>query len=132
VRRQVRRKLLALVLYVFAAVGLLVSVPLMLLLGPAADVDNGTSARLLGAALFSLGAGAVAAARDPVRNKSLLVVEVVFTALATLVLVLKVIIHHSHAGFDERVYWVLAPTLVGLVLLLVTFPYGEQRDAGKG
>jgi len=126
----VKRKLLTLVLYVYAVVGLLVSMALMLLLGPAADVQNATSVRLLGAALFSLGIGAVVAAREPSRNKSLLVVEIFFTALATLVLILKVVIHHSHADFDERVYLVLAPTLVCLVLLVITFPYGEQ-DAGK-
>lgn len=125
-----RTRLLPWVLCIYAAAAMLASVPLMLLAGPAATVANGTSVRLLGAALFSLGAGAVAAARNPVRQKSLVLVEIVFTALAASVLVLKVAIHHTHAGFDERVYWILAPTLAALVLLLATFPYGKRRDAG--
>ena len=130
-----RKKLLTLLLYVYAAVATLASVPLMLLIGPAAEVANGTSVRILGAALFSLGVGAIAAARDPERNRSLLAVETIFTALVTLVLVFKVVIHRSHAGFDERVYLVLAPTLVCLVLLLTTFPHGRhgytERDSGS-
>ena len=120
-----------LVLYVYAAFGLAVSVPLMLLLGPAAGTTNATSVRLFGAALFALAVGAVAVARDPARNKIVLVMEIVFTALASLVLTFKVLIHHSHPGFDERDYLFLAPTLVCLVLLLSTFPYDEERDDRK-
>jgi len=90
-----KREFLKLVLYVYAVVGLFVSLALMLLLGPAADVQNATSVRLLGAALFSLGIGAVVAACEPSRNKSLLMVEIFFTALATLVLI-------DAAGREDR------------------------------
>ena len=120
-----------LVLYVYAAFGLVISVPLMLLLGPAAGATNGTSVRLFGAALFALAVGAVAVGRDPARNKVVLVMETVFTALASLALTSKVLIHHSHPGFDERDYLFLAFTLVCLILLLSTFPYGEERDDRK-
>lgn len=126
-----KAKLLRLVLYSYALAAVLASVPLMLLIGPAVDVENGTSLRLLGAALFSLGIGAVAVARDPLRNRHLLVVEIVFTALATVMLVLRAIVHHSHVGLDDRVILVLPPVLVCLVLLLVTFPYGERQGPRK-
>jgi hypothetical protein len=121
-----RSKLLMLVLYVYGACGLAISVPIMLLLGPAADATNGTSVRLFGAALFALAAGALAVARHPARNKTVLFMEIVFTALASLVLTAKIIIHHSHPGFDERDYLFFAPTLACLVLLLITFPFGEE------
>jgi hypothetical protein len=122
------RKLLILVLYVYAASGLAVSVPLMLLLGPSANATNATSVRLFGAALFALAIGALVVARDPARNKTVLLMEIVFTALASLILTAKVVIHHSHPGFDERDYLFLAPTLACLALLLITFPFGEGSD----
>lgn len=126
-----KRRLLTLVLYAYAAVGLLVAAPLLLHLGPASDVVNGTSVRLLGAALAALALGALLVARDPVRNRSLFWVEVVFTALTTLVLLFKVVIHHGHAEFDERNYVVLASATIGLLLLLFLYPYGEKHEAGE-
>lgn len=123
-----RRRLLALVLYVYGAAGLAMSVPLMLLLGPAAPATNATTVRLFGAALFALAVGALAAAREPGRHKLVILMEITFTALASLVLAFKVLIHHSHPEFDERDYLFLALTLACLVLLLSTFPYAEARD----
>jgi hypothetical protein len=131
VKRKTKRTLLTLLLYGYAAFGFAVSVPLMLLLGPAAGATNATSVRLLGAALSALAVGAVTAARDPARHKVVLVMQIVFTALASLVLTSKALVHHGHAGFDERNYLFLAATLVCLVLLLITFPYGEVQDARR-
>lgn len=122
-----KTKLLTLVLYAYAAVSLLVSVPLMLWLGPAASVKNSTSVRLLGAALFSLSIGAMIASRDPTRNKGLLAVEVVFTALATLALVNRHFVYHS---LGQRAWLILPAMLVCLVLLLVLFPWGNRPSGG--
>lgn len=127
-----QKRILTLVLYVYAAGGLVLSVPLMLLLGPSAHATNATTVRLFGAALFALAFGALAAAREPARHRTVLLMEVAFTALATLVLTFKVLIHHSHPGFDERDYLFLALTLACLVLLLSTFPYGEKRSDRGG
>ena len=116
------------VLLVYAAAGVVISVPLMLLIGPAARVDNGTSVQLLGVCVLSLAIGAVLAARDPEGNKGLLVVEIVFSALASLVFVAYVVVHHGEYGFERTRYALVPLALVGLVLLLVTFPYGSRRD----
>lgn len=112
-----RKRLLTPVLCVYAAAGLAVSVPLMLLLGPSAHATNATTVRLFGAALFALALGALAAAREPARHRIVLLMEIAFTALASLVLTFKVLIHHSHPGFDRRDYLFLTATLVWLVLL---------------
>jgi hypothetical protein len=111
-------RLLTLVLYVYGVGGLAVSVPLMLLLGPAAHATNATTVRLFGAALFALAVGALAAAREPARQRIVLLMEIAFTALASLVLTFKVLIHHNHPGFDERDYLFLALSLASLLLLV--------------
>lgn len=116
--KDMRSRLLTLVLYLYGIGGLAVAVPLMLLLGPAAHATNATTVRLFGAALFALAFGALAAAREPARHRIVLLMEIAFTALASLVLTFKVLIHHSHRGFDERDYLFLALTLACLILLL--------------
>jgi len=122
-----QKRLLTLVLYAYAAGGLAVSVPLMLLLGPSAHATNATTVRLFGAALFALAVGALAAAREPARHRTVLLMEIAFTALASLVLTFKVLIHHSHPGFDERDYLFLALTLACLVLLVrLSYTMGSE------
>jgi TRAP-type uncharacterized transport system fused permease subunit len=120
-----KMRLLAYVLYVYAAVAVAVAVALIFLLGPAATIENGTSVRILGAALLALSYGAVAAARDPLRHRVVLIVEVLFMGLSALALVYRLgLEHHMH----DRTWLVLPPLLVCLVLLLLLFPYGRSSD----
>ena len=122
-------RLLAYVLYVYAAVAVIVAVALIFLLGPASTVENGTSVRVLGAALLALSYGAVVTARDPARNRPLLVVEMVFIGLSALALAYRLVVeHHMH----DRTWLILPPMLVCLVVLLLLFPNGQAEDEGNG
>ena len=77
-----------------------VAVPLIFELGPAASVTNGTSVRILGAALLALAFGAFSSAADPRHNRLVLRVEIVFGALTTGFLAYKLLtdgMQHNHA-----------------------------------
>jgi hypothetical protein len=122
-----RLRLLAYVLYAYAVAGVLVGVPLIFSLGPAATVVNQTSGRVLGTALLALSFGALATARDPMRNKALLVVEMLFTGMAALALVWRLAVDEN---VGDRAWWLLPPMLVCLALLLLLFPYGNRARRG--
>ena len=55
------------------------ALPLLFSLGRAGDLVNTTSGKILGAALLSLGVGALVAARDPWRNRVMIQVLILFT-----------------------------------------------------
>lgn len=108
-----RRKALAYAEVLYAAVSLAVAVALIFLLGPVATAVNGTSVRILGAAVLSLGVGALAVAHDPVGNRVMLPVQIIFTTLSALALAWKLAFDHS-----GRALWLLLPLVVFIVLLL--------------
>ena len=112
-----RRRSLAYVEVVYAAVGLAVAVALIFTLGPADNVVNGTSVRILGAAVLSLGVGALAVAHDPVGNRVMLRVQIIFTTLSAFALAWKLAVEHSATAL-----WLLLPLVVFIVLLLVLSP----------
>jgi hypothetical protein len=68
---------------VFGTACVAIAVPFIFQLGPAETVTNGTSLRILGAALLAFAVGAFSTAKDPRRNRTVLRVEIVFTALTT-------------------------------------------------
>jgi hypothetical protein len=103
-------------------------VALLLSIGPVAHAANQTSERILGAALLAFGMGAVAVARDPVRNRALLQVEIVFTALCTLSLVWRLLAD----GSQERTWLLLVPLVVGTALLVWLYPASGPGQKGKG
>ncbi len=91
---------------------------LLFTLGPVATATNQTSVHMLGAALLAIGVGALAVARDPVRNRAMLQVEIVFTALCTLSLVWRLVVD----GPQARTWLLLVPLAVGLTLLVWLYP----------
>lgn len=96
--------------------------PLIFQLGPAATVTNGTSVRVLGAALLSFAIGAFAAAKNPPGHRIVLRMEIVFTALTTGFLVVRLLTDHiAH----DRAWLVLLPVAVCLVLLIALYPREE-------
>jgi len=103
----------------FGAGCIAVAGALIFKLGPAATVENGTSVRILGAALIALAVGAFSAMKDPSRHHIMLRVEIVFTAL-TVVFLLYRMMFHRHA--DVLSLLVLAPVVICLLLLLVLVP----------
>lgn len=117
-----KRKALRLVLYAFAGAGVSAAAALFLLLGPASTASNGTSVRVLGAALAALGLGAAIAARDPYRHRVLIVIEMVFMALASLALAYRIVFEDKT---HDRAWLILPPMLVCLTLLGWLFPRRE-------
>ncbi len=104
---------------VFGVACVAVAVPLIFELGPAASVTNGTSVRILGAALLALAFGAFSSVADPRHNRLVLRVEIVFGALTTGFLAYKLLtdgMQHNHALF------VLPPVVLCLALLIALHP----------
>jgi len=108
--------------YVYAIVCALAAVPLLLALGPVAHAANQTSVRLLGGALLAFAVGALAVARDPVRNRALLQAELVFTGVATLSLLWRLVSDGSQA----RTWVLLLGVGAALVLLAALYPASRE------
>ncbi len=98
----------------YGVVSLAAGGALVLALGPVADATNLTSERILGAALLALGVGALALARDPVGNRVMLAVEIVFSTLSSLALLWKLVVD----GASDRTL-VLLPALAACAVLLI-------------
>ena len=110
---------------VFGAACVAFALPLIFELGPVETVTNGTSVRVLGAALLSLAVGAFSAAKDPRRNRIVLRVEILFTALTAGFLAYRLISDHiAH----DRVWFILPPVAICLILLLVLYPPADEES----
>ena len=106
----------------FGAACVAFALPLIFELGPVETVTNGTSVRVLGAALLSL--AAFSAAKDPRRNRIVLRVEILFTALTAGFLAYRLISDHiAH----DRAWFVLPPVAICLILLLVLYPRSDAE-----
>jgi len=103
----------------FGAACVVLAVPLIFQLGPAATVTNATSVRVLGAALLAFAVGAFAAARNPPGHRVVLRMEIVFTALTIGFLAFRLLRDHI---VHDRAWLVLLPLAVCLVLLIVLYP----------
>ncbi len=113
-----RRRALVVVELAYALLCLAASVPLIFALGPVAEAANLTSVRILGGALIAFAFGAFAVARDPVRNRALFQVELVFTGVAAMSLLWRLAVDGSRL----RTWLVLAPLSIGLALLVWLYP----------
>lgn len=112
-------RLLAGVQLVYALACLGAGLALIFDIGPAAHVTNGTSVRVLGAALLSFGIGALTTIREPQRDRALLKVEIVFTALTAVSLAYRLVVDHN---VHDRAWLVLLPVIVCLALLAALYP----------
>jgi peptidoglycan/LPS O-acetylase OafA/YrhL len=121
-------RILSFVQVVYALACLGVAAALIFDIGPAAAVTNGTSVRVLGAALFSFAVVALAAARDPRRNRAVIVGEIAFTALTALSLVYRIVVDSK---VNDRAWLVLPPVVVCLLLLVVFYPRQRAADDRK-
>jgi len=109
----------------FAALAVSAGVVLTFALGPVSDAINQTTARVVGAALLALAVGALSAARDPAGNRTMLRVEIVFTALSALDLAYKLAIDEG----GRPVAWLLlAGLVVGTVVLVALYPAAGERS----
>jgi hypothetical protein len=115
---------------VFAVACAASAVALIFQFGPVSNVENATSVRILGAALAALAVGAFSAAEEPWRHRSLLQVEIVFTALTSLFLAYRLLAHHVAAG--DRAVYLLPPVAICCILLLVLYPWRPARAPSTG
>ena len=83
----------------------------------AGEFSGTTSGKVLAAALIAMGIGALGAARDPSGQRLMIQVLIVFTTLAALAIVYRLVAErHSH---DPA--WLLLPAAVAAPVLFVLF-----------
>jgi len=104
-----------LVLYAIGSVA--IAVPLLFAFGHAGDLADTTSGKILAAALPAMGFGALAAARDPWRDRLTIQVVMAFTALSSLAIVYRLAIEDH--GPDPA--WILLPLSVAAPILFALF-----------
>jgi len=114
----------------FGAACVEVAVALIFELGPAETVTNGTSVRILGAALIALAFGAFSTVKDPYRHRTVFRIEIVFTALTAVSLIYRLVTdHHTY----DPAWLLLPPVVTCLVLLLVFAPRsGDEKPPVGG
>jgi hypothetical protein len=106
-----------LVVYFVGSVG--IALPLLFSLGRAGDLVQTTSGKILGAAVLSLGVGALMAARDPWRNRVLIQVLVLFTSLSALAIAYRLVVEHRP---DDPARFLLVPAVAAPILFIVFYP----------
>jgi hypothetical protein len=115
-----RRTTIVRVLLVLYALGsVAVAVPLVLDLTGAGELVGTTSGKILAAAVFSLGLGAAMAARDPWRNRVMIRVLIMFTALAAIAILSRLLFHDKPYRIDPA--WILLPFAIAAPVLLGVF-----------
>ena len=119
-----RVKLCRWLLLVHFVVALVAAVPLLFFLGRAADWVNWgthqdwTSLKVLGAAILALGVGSLLAYRDPVRYRIMVQTEILFTFVAALGLLYRLLFKgNGTPDFAWVVFGVLAAFCVGFSVL---------------
>ena len=120
-----RNAVARLLLVVYAAGTLVVAIPLAFALGDAGNLADTTSGKVLAAALLALGYGALRASRDPWRERLVIQILIVFTALAALAIGYRVAFE-DHPLFPAVV---LLPFAVAAPVLLALF-YPRQPPVG--
>ncbi len=81
-------------LIVYALGCIAVAIPLLLGIESTGNLTGTTSGRILAAAILALGFGAAMASRDPWQNRLVVQVLIVFSGLAALAIVYRIVTHH--------------------------------------
>jgi len=106
---------LLLVLYFVGSVA--VAVPLLLDVRHAGNLSGTTSGKVLAAALIAMGLGALGAARDPRRQRLMIKVLIVFTTLAALAIVHRLVAEQR----PHDPAWIVLPFAIAAPILLGYF-----------
>ena len=112
-------------LIAYALGSLAVALPLLLDAPGAGELVATTSGKILAAAILAMGFGAAMAARDPWQHRLVIQVVMLFTALAALAVVYRILDHHDFYGVDPT-WMVLAVAVAVPVLLAVFYPRPPQ------
>jgi hypothetical protein len=113
-RNAVTRALLA----IYVAGSVVVAIPLVFNL--AGELSNSTSGKVLAAAVIALGMGAALAIRDPGANRPIILVLIVFTGLAAVAILYRLLFEPGHRPDPAR--FLLPLALAAPVLLAVFYP----------
>jgi peptidoglycan/LPS O-acetylase OafA/YrhL len=111
-----RTRMARILLIVYAIGSVAIAVPLLFTFGHAGDLADTTSGKILAAALLAMGFGALAAARDPWRDRLMIQVVMAFTALSALAIMYR-LAFEDHPVFPTLIllpFAVAAPVLLGV------------------
>jgi hypothetical protein len=114
-RNTVARVLLVLYAIGSAAIGL----ALLLAFPGTGELSGTTSGKVLAAALFALGFGAVMAVRDPWRDRLVIQILIAFTTMASLAIIVRLLLHDEPYAVDPA--WMVLPFGVAAPVLLAVF-----------
>jgi len=114
-RNTVARVLLVMYAIGSAAVGL----ALLLAFPGTGELSGTTSGKVLAAALFALGFGAVMATRDPWRDRLVIQILIAFTTMASLAIIVRLLFHDEPYAVDPA--WVVLPFGVAAPVLFALF-----------
>lgn len=120
-----------LVVYFLGSVAM--ALPLMFYVGDAGSLSGTTSGRVLAAALVAMGLGALGAARDPRRQRLMIQVLILFTALSAVAIVYRLATDRNP---HDPAWIVLLFAAAAPVLLAIFYPRQEPSaasdDGGPG
>jgi hypothetical protein len=108
-----------------------IALALLFALPGTGELSGTTSGKVLAAALVALGFGAVMAMRDPWRDRVIIQILIVFTALASLAILSRLLFHHEPYSVDPA--WVVLPFAVAAPVLFAAFyprPEGPRPPQG--
>jgi peptidoglycan/LPS O-acetylase OafA/YrhL len=111
-----RTRMARILLIVYAIGSVAIAVPLLFTFGHGGDLADTTSGKILAAALLAMGFGALAAARDPWRDRLMIQVVMAFTALSALAIMYR-LAFEDHPVFPTLIllpFAVAAPVLLGV------------------
>jgi multisubunit Na+/H+ antiporter MnhE subunit len=107
-------------LIVYALGCIAVAVPLLLGVESTGNLTGTTSGRILAAAILALSFGAAMASRDPWQNRLFVQVLIVFSALAALAIVYRIVTHHIPG---DPALIVLPLTIAAGALFVAFYPH---------
>ena len=132
-----RSKAIRVLLVAYFAASVAIAIPLLIYVRHAGNISGTTSGKVLAAALVAMGIGALSAARDPWRQRLMVQVLIVFTALTACAVIYRLAVeHHPH---DPA--WFVLPFAIAAPAVLAYFcpraePAGasddSQRDSEPG
>jgi peptidoglycan/LPS O-acetylase OafA/YrhL len=113
-----RRRIMQILLVLYALGSLAMAVPLLFYAG-AGNLAETTSGRILASALLSLGLGAVAASRDPWRHRIVVQMLIAFTTMAALSIAFRLAMGYHE---DDPAWFLLPIAACSPVLLAIFYP----------
>ncbi len=108
-------------LVVYGVGSVAVAIPLLLGFGNAGDLADTTSGKILAAALLAMAFGALAASREPRRERLMIQVIIAFTALSAVAIVYR-LAFGDHALFPTLILLPLA--VAAPILFAIFYPRG--------